>query len=64
MLDDEGKTLSKMQYLPYGETFVQRGDLNFAPKYNSQELDRESGFTFTMRDSMTRELRDLPVRIL
>ncbi|OMI16079.1 hypothetical protein BUQ74_17415 [Leptospira weilii serovar Heyan] len=46
VLDDEGKTLSKMQYLPYGETFVQRGDLNFAPKYNSQELDRESGFYF------------------
>ncbi|WP_232422267.1 SpvB/TcaC N-terminal domain-containing protein [Leptospira interrogans] len=45
-LDDEGKTLSKMQYLPYGETFVQRGDTNFAPKYNSQELDRESGFYF------------------
>ncbi|WP_061231248.1 RHS repeat-associated core domain-containing protein, partial [Leptospira weilii] len=41
-----GQTLSKMQYLPYGETFVQRGDLNFAPKYNSQELDRESGFYF------------------
>ncbi len=35
-----------MQYLPYGEAFVQRGDLNFAPKYNSQELDRESGFYF------------------
>ncbi|UPY80932.1 polymorphic toxin type 10 domain-containing protein (plasmid) [Leptospira weilii] len=46
VLDDDGKTLSKMQYLPYGETFVQRGDLNFAPKYNSQELDRESGFYF------------------
>ncbi|MFA4793237.1 SpvB/TcaC N-terminal domain-containing protein [Leptospira kirschneri] len=46
VLDDEGKTLSKMQYLPYGETFVQRGDTNFAPKYNSQELDRESGFYF------------------
>ncbi|WP_255297682.1 RHS repeat-associated core domain-containing protein, partial [Leptospira kirschneri] len=35
-----------MQYLPYGETFVQRGDLNFSPKFNSQELDRESGFYF------------------
>ncbi|WP_036062593.1 RHS repeat-associated core domain-containing protein, partial [Leptospira noguchii] len=42
----EGNTLSQMQYLPYGETFVQRGDLNFSPKYNSQELDRESGFYF------------------
>ncbi|WP_406600534.1 SpvB/TcaC N-terminal domain-containing protein [Leptospira sanjuanensis] len=46
VLDDEGKTLSRMQYLPYGETFVHKGDTNFAPKYNSQELDRESGFYF------------------
>ncbi|UOG32740.1 polymorphic toxin type 10 domain-containing protein [Leptospira noguchii] len=46
VLDDEGNTLSQMQYLPYGETFVQRGDLNFSPKFNSQELDRESGFYF------------------
>ncbi|EMY13574.1 RHS repeat-associated core domain protein [Leptospira weilii str. Ecochallenge] len=46
VLDDEGNTLSKMQYLPYGEMFVQRGDTNFSPKYNSQELDRESGFYF------------------
>ncbi|EKO53593.1 hypothetical protein LEP1GSC131_3293, partial [Leptospira kirschneri str. 200802841] len=33
VLDDEGNTLSLMQYLPYGETFVQRGDLNFSPKF-------------------------------
>ncbi|WP_428841804.1 RHS repeat domain-containing protein [Leptospira santarosai] len=46
VLDDEGNTLSQIQYQPYGETFVQRGDLNFSPKYNSQELDRESGFYF------------------
>ncbi|MDI7208868.1 RHS repeat-associated core domain-containing protein, partial [Leptospira santarosai] len=46
VLDDEGNTLSQIQYQPYGETFVQRGDLNFSPKYNSQELDRESGFFF------------------
>ncbi|WP_000292485.1 RHS repeat-associated core domain-containing protein, partial [Leptospira interrogans] len=46
VLDDEGNTLSQMQYLPYGDTFVQRGDLNFSPKFNSQELDRESGFYF------------------
>ncbi|WP_347815000.1 RHS repeat domain-containing protein [Leptospira noguchii] len=46
VLDDEGNTLSQLQYLPYGETFVQRGDLNFSPKFNSQELDRESGFYF------------------
>ncbi|MBF3377050.1 hypothetical protein ISU90_08675 [Leptospira borgpetersenii serovar Balcanica] len=46
VLDDEGNTLSLMQYLPYGDTFVQRGDTDFAPKFNSQELDRESGFFF------------------
>ncbi|KXZ29959.1 hypothetical protein AYB33_02555 [Leptospira santarosai] len=46
VLDEEGNTLSQIQYQPYGETFVQRGDLNFSPKYNSQELDRESGFYF------------------
>ncbi|AXR62415.1 hypothetical protein DQM68_09055 [Leptospira mayottensis] len=46
VLDDDGNTLSQIQYQPYGETFVQRGDLNFSPKYNSQELDRESGFYF------------------
>ncbi|EMO56062.1 RHS repeat-associated core domain protein [Leptospira santarosai str. CBC1416] len=46
VLDDEGNILSQIQYQPYGETFVQRGDLNFSPKYNSQELDRESGFYF------------------
>ncbi|TGK27588.1 RHS repeat-associated core domain-containing protein [Leptospira gomenensis] len=46
VLDDEGNTLSRIQYLPYGETFVHKGDTNFSPKYNSQELDRESGFYF------------------
>ncbi|WP_244939964.1 glycohydrolase toxin TNT-related protein [Leptospira adleri] len=35
-----------MQYQPYGETFVHKGDTDFAPKYNSQELDGESGFYF------------------
>ncbi|AZQ04234.1 SpvB/TcaC N-terminal domain-containing protein [Leptospira mayottensis] len=46
VLDDDGNTLSQIQYQPYGETFIQRGDLNFSPKFNSQELDRESGFYF------------------
>ncbi|WP_162265814.1 RHS repeat domain-containing protein, partial [Leptospira alstonii] len=46
VLDDEGNSLSQIQFQPYGETFVQRGDSNFAPKFNSQELDRESGFFF------------------
>ncbi|WP_235596878.1 RHS repeat domain-containing protein, partial [Leptospira alstonii] len=46
VLDDEGNSLSHIQFQPYGETFVQRGDSNFAPKFNAQELDRESGFFF------------------
>ena len=25
-LDDRGKTLSRVEYMPYGETFVQKGD--------------------------------------
>ena len=45
-LDDQGKTLSRVEYMPYGETFVQKGDNDFAPKYNSQELDKETGFYF------------------
>ncbi|GBF40173.1 SpvB/TcaC N-terminal domain-containing protein [Leptospira johnsonii] len=46
VLDEGAHTLSRMQYEPYGETLVQRGNLDFAPKYNSQELDRETNFYF------------------
>ncbi|PJZ66541.1 hypothetical protein CH371_00005, partial [Leptospira wolffii] len=46
VLDDSAHILSRMQYEPYGETFVQRGNLDFSPKYNSQELDKESRFYF------------------
>ncbi|PJZ64920.1 hypothetical protein CH371_15575 [Leptospira wolffii] len=46
ILDEGGHTLSRMQYEPYGETLVQRGTQDFAPKYNSQELDRETSFYF------------------
>ncbi|EPG66135.1 RHS repeat-associated core domain protein [Leptospira wolffii serovar Khorat str. Khorat-H2] len=46
VLDENGHTLSRMQYEPYGETLVQRGNLDFVPKYNSQELDRETNFYF------------------
>ncbi|WP_341867506.1 RHS repeat-associated core domain-containing protein [Leptospira dzoumogneensis] len=46
VLDEGAHTLSRMQYEPYGETLVQRGTLDFAPKYNSQELDRETNFYF------------------
>ncbi|TGM95018.1 RHS repeat-associated core domain-containing protein [Leptospira licerasiae] len=46
VLDEGAHTLSRMQYEPYGETLVQRGTLDFAPKYNSKELDRETNFYF------------------
>ena len=46
VLDDAGDVLTTTQYLPYGETFVHRGDTDFAPKYNSQELDKESGLYY------------------
>ncbi|TGL50825.1 hypothetical protein EHQ61_08580, partial [Leptospira wolffii] len=46
VLDDQGKTLTRIQNDPYGDSFVQRGNLNFSPKFNSQELDQESGFYF------------------
>ncbi len=42
VLDDQAETLTRIQYKPYGETFVHEGDQDFAPKYNSQELDSES----------------------
>jgi RHS repeat-associated protein len=32
--------------LPFGETWITEGDKKNAPKYNSQELDRESGYYF------------------
>jgi RHS repeat-associated protein len=46
VLDEDGKTLSRIQYQPYGETFVHKGDIDFSPKYNSQELDKETNFYF------------------
>ncbi|EPG66170.1 RHS repeat-associated core domain protein [Leptospira wolffii serovar Khorat str. Khorat-H2] len=46
VLDEEAHTLSRTQYEPYGETLVQRGNQDLVPKYNSQELDRETNFYF------------------
>ncbi|WP_412758400.1 GH-E family nuclease [Leptospira cinconiae] len=46
VLDEEAHTLTRNEYQPYGETFVQVGNTDLAPKYNSQELDRESEFYF------------------
>lgn len=41
-----GDAISAIDYLPYGETWYQEGDTGFSPKYNSQELDKESGLYF------------------
>ncbi|TGL62923.1 SpvB/TcaC N-terminal domain-containing protein [Leptospira sarikeiensis] len=46
ILNDNAQTVSKIQYEPYGEAFVQRGNQDFDPKYNSQELDKETNFYF------------------
>ncbi|PJZ70254.1 hypothetical protein CH373_12445 [Leptospira perolatii] len=46
VLDGSAQTLTRTQYQPYGESFVQRGNLDFAPKYNSQELDPETNFYY------------------
>ncbi|HPL18763.1 MAG TPA: peptidoglycan DD-metalloendopeptidase family protein [Spirochaetota bacterium] len=34
------------EYLPFGEDWITEGDTKNAPKYNSQELDKESGYYF------------------
>lgn len=44
--NDAGDAISAIDYLPYGETWYQEGDTGFSPKYNSQELDKESGLYF------------------
>ena len=44
--DDNGLAVSRMEYMPYGETWFEEGDTNNAPKYNSQELDTESNFYY------------------
>ncbi len=44
--DDNGQAVSRMEYMPYGETWFEEGDTNNAPKYNSQELDRESNLYY------------------
>jgi RHS repeat-associated protein len=44
--DDRGLPITAMEYKPFGETWLTSGKTNHAPKYNSQELDRETGFYF------------------
>ncbi|MBN2817942.1 MAG: RHS repeat-associated core domain-containing protein, partial [Bacteroidales bacterium] len=38
--------LEKFEYLPYGETWLEKGESNDNPKYNSQELDEETGYYY------------------
>ena len=40
--DDSGNAVSRVEYMPYGQEWFSEGADNFAPKYNSQELDKES----------------------
>ncbi|MGL4370009.1 MAG: RHS repeat domain-containing protein, partial [Spirochaetota bacterium] len=44
--DDKSEVVTRTEYLPYGETWFQEGDKKNRPKFNSQELDVETGFYF------------------
>ncbi len=44
--NDAGMVVTSHEYLPFGEDWITEGDTKNAPKYNSQELDKESGYYF------------------
>lgn len=44
--DEQGQPVTRTEYYPYGDAWFQEGNTHHAPKYNSQELDRESGLYF------------------
>jgi len=50
VLDDSGEAVTRFEYLPYGEAWftekTEGVEEEHSPKFNSQELDRESGFYF------------------
>jgi len=46
VLNDKGDAVTRTEYKPYGETWVQEGDKSNRPKFNSQELDVETGYYF------------------
>lgn len=46
VLNKEGEVESRTEYYPYGEIWVQEGKKSHLPKYNSQELDKETGYYF------------------
>jgi RHS repeat-associated protein len=44
--NDTGAAINRTEYLPFGETWFTEGEKAYAPKFNSQELDKESGLYF------------------
>ncbi len=48
--DDDGLAISRMEYLPYGETWFQENreglEEEHNPKFDSQELDKETNFYY------------------
>ncbi len=46
VLNDKGDAVTRTEYKPYGDTWVQEGDKSNRPKFNSQELDVETGYYF------------------
>ncbi len=44
--NDSGLVVTSHEYMPFGEDWITEGDTKNAPKYNSQELDKESGYYF------------------
>ena len=46
VLNDKGDAVTRTEYKPYGETWLQEGDKTNRPKFNSQELDPETGYYF------------------
>ena len=46
VLNDKGDAVTRTEYKPYGETWIQEGDKTNRPKFNSQELDPETGYYF------------------
>jgi len=46
IVDENADTVSRFEYLPYGETWVEEGEDKHNPKYNSQELDKETGYYY------------------
>jgi RHS repeat-associated protein len=50
VLNEQGKPLTRFEYMPYGEEWITKKDPSISekhnPKFNSQELDEESGFYY------------------